>query len=134
METVRMITNELAIAGPLTFQQFHQLAKDGFKAILNLRSLDTYLLINEQQHVTSLGLHYINIPIDCLAMTPETAGSVLKQIDQLPKPTLVYCNNAMLAAAMVLMHISTHQGETLPQAFQRAENMGLFQASAEAAV
>jgi protein tyrosine phosphatase (PTP) superfamily phosphohydrolase (DUF442 family) len=132
METVRKINNELAIAGPVTVQQLQQLAEEGFKSVLNLRSLDNELLINEQQHVERMGLCYVNLAIDREVMSPEIATRVLKQIKELPKPTLVYCNNATLAAAMVLMHIAMRQGETLPQAFKRAEQLGLFAAPVQA--
>lgn len=126
METVRKINDELAIAGPVTFGQLEQIAHEGFKSVLSLRSLDKYLLIDEQQYVKTLGLSYINLPIDSEVMSTEIAVRVLKQIEELAKPTLVYCNNAMLASAMVLMHIAIRQGETLEQAFKRAEKLGLF--------
>jgi protein tyrosine phosphatase (PTP) superfamily phosphohydrolase (DUF442 family) len=129
MEIVRKINDEIAIAGPVTFQQLQQLAQEGFKSVLNLRSLDKELLIDEQQYVKSIELCYANFPIDREVMSAEIALRVLKQIEELPKPTLVYCNNAMLAAAMVLMHIAIRQGETLQQAFKRAEKFGLFTAS-----
>lgn len=128
METVRKITDELAIASPVTFLQLKQLAEDGFQSVLNLRSLPLDELRNEQQYAEGLGLRYLNLAIDQAAMTAETASRVLKQIEKLPKPALVYCNNSMLAAAMVLMRIAMRQGETLQQAFDRAENLGLFAA------
>lgn len=126
MEVIRKINDELAIAGPLTNQELQQLAEEGFKSVLNLRSLDKNFLLNEQQHVENLGLCYVNLPIDIEIMSTEIAVKALKQIDRLPKPSLVCCNNAMLAAAMVLMHIATCQGEPLQKAFKRAENLGLF--------
>lgn len=127
MEIVRKINDELAIAGPVTLNQLQQLAEEGFQSVLNLRSLSQSLLIQEQQDVEGLGLCYVNLPIDTEVMTTEIASKVLKQIDKLRKPTLVCCNNAMLAAAMVLMHVAISQGETLQQAFKRAEELGLFQ-------
>lgn len=126
MNTVRKINDEFAIAGPVTFEQLQQLVEDGFKSVLNLRSLSQQFIHDEQQYVEHLGLSYINLPIDIDIMSTDVAVKVLKQIDNLPKPTLVYCNNAMLAAAMVLMYIAIGQGETLQQAFKRAEKLGLF--------
>jgi len=126
MEIVRRINDELAIAGPMTPQEFQQLADDGFKSILNLRSLDQSDLYDEQQYVEYLGLCYVNLAIDSEIISTEIAVRVLRKMDELPKPMLVYCNNAMLAAAMVLMHIAMRQGETLSQAIQRAEKFELF--------
>jgi uncharacterized protein (TIGR01244 family) len=126
MDIIRKINNELAIAGIVTFNQLQQIAEEGFKSVLSLRSLHQPLLKDEQQCIESLGLQYINLPIASEVMTAEIALKVVKQISQLPKPTLVYCNNATLAAAMVLMYIAIAQGETLQQAFKRAEELGLF--------
>lgn len=129
MEIVRKINDDLAIAGPVTFQQLQQLAEDGFASVLSLRSLEKHLLQEEQQHVESLGLHYVNLPVAHEVMSPAIAAHVLKQMRVLPKPALVCCNSARLAAAMVLMHIAMSQGETLQQAFHRAKNLGLFEIS-----
>ena|SRR5579883_409663 len=130
MEIIRRINDELAIAGSITTVDLEQIAIEGYKSILNLRSLDHHHLSAQQQNVEYLGLRYVNLPIDVEVMSPEIAVKVLKQIDQLPKPALVCCNNATLAAAMVLMHIAIGQGETLQQAFKRAESLGLFRSYA----
>lgn len=50
METIRKINNELTIAGQLTSEQLQQIAQEGFKSVLNLRSPDEEgFLQNEQQ-------------------------------------------------------------------------------------
>lgn len=131
MNIVRKINDNFAIAGPITSEQLQQIADEGFKSVLNLRSLNQNLINDERQYTESLGLDYINLPIDIEVMSTEVAVRVLKQIDNLPKPTLVYCNNAMLAAAVVLMDIAIGQGETLNQAFRRAERLGLFKSYAQ---
>jgi protein tyrosine phosphatase (PTP) superfamily phosphohydrolase (DUF442 family) len=125
MDIIRKINDELAIAGPTTLKQLQQIAEEGYKSVLNLRSLNQFLN-HEQQQVERLGLHYFNLPIDTQVMNPEITAKVLNQIKQSPKPMLVCCNNATLAAAMVLMHIAISQGQPLQQAFQRAEDLGLF--------
>lgn len=125
MEIIRKINNELAIAGPVTLNELRQIAEEEYKSVLNLRSPE-HLSNDEQQQVERLGLCYVNLPFDAEVINPEIAVRVLNQINQLPKPTLVCCNNATLAAAMVLMHIAISQGQPLQQAFQRAEELGLF--------
>jgi protein tyrosine phosphatase (PTP) superfamily phosphohydrolase (DUF442 family) len=125
VETVRKINDELAIAGSVTFNELRQVTEEGYKSVLNLRS-PHYFSNDEQQQVERSGLCYVSLPIDAKVMNPEVALRILNQIDQLPKPILVCCNNATLAAAMVLMHITISQGQPLQQAFQRAEELGLF--------
>lgn len=127
MENIRKINNELTIAGQLTSEQLQKIAQEGFKSVLNLRSPDEDgFLDSEQQQAEALGLYYINIPVKVEAINHEIAAQVLKQIDELSKPALVHCNSAMRAAAMVLMHIATRQGVSLKQAFNQAEQLGLF--------
>lgn len=130
MELVRRINDELAIAEAVAFEHWQQIVEDGFRSVLNLRSRQMPLPSVEQAHVESLGLSYFNLPvsIDIDEMSVEIALRLLQQIDELPKPTLL-CNNAALAAAIVLMSIAMRQGETLHEAFQRAEKFGLFRLS-----
>jgi protein tyrosine phosphatase (PTP) superfamily phosphohydrolase (DUF442 family) len=125
MEIIRKINDELAIAGPVTFNDLQQIAKEGYKSVLNLQSFN-HFSNDEQDQIERLGLHYLKLPIDAEVMCLEVAIRVLDQIHQLPKPALVCCNNATLAAAMVLMHIAVSQGQPLQQAFERAEELGLF--------
>ena len=127
METIRKINDDLAIAGLLNSEEFQQIAQEGFKSVLNLRSPDEEgFLNNEQQQVEALGLCYINVPIKVEAVNHETASVLLKQIDQLAKPALIHCNNATRAAAFVLIYIATRQGVALNQAFNQAEQLGLL--------
>ena len=127
MEAIRKINDELTIAGQVTPEQLRQVAQEGFKSVLNLRSPDEEgFLSNEQQQAEALGLYYVNIPVKFEAINDEIAALVLMQTNKLPKPTLVHCDSAMRAAAIVLMHIATRQGATLKQAFKQAEQLGLF--------
>lgn len=132
MELIKKINDELAIADIVAYEQWQQIVEAGFQSVLNLRSQQMPLPSVEQEYVEELGLSYFNLPtgIDIDVMSVEIALRLLQQIDQLPKPTLV-CNNAKLAAAIVLMHIAMRQGETLHEAFQRAEKIGLFGLSAQ---
>ncbi|NJO75750.1 MAG: hypothetical protein HC833_19485 [Leptolyngbyaceae cyanobacterium RM1_406_9] len=132
MEIVMKINDELAIAGTVTFNEIKQIAEEGYQSILNLRS-SNHFSNDEQQQAERLGLCYANVLVDTEGMNPEIATKVLNQINQLPKPMLVCCNNATLAAAMVFMHIATNQGQPLQQAFRRAEELGLFRNHSQSA-
>lgn len=127
MEAVRKINDELAIAGQITLEQLPQIAQSGFKSVLNLRSHEENgFLNNEQEKVEALGLSYINIPLKLEVINNEIASFVFKQINKLPKPTLVHCDSAMRSAVIVLMYIAVRQGATVEQALQHAEQLGLF--------
>lgn len=127
MNTIRKINDDLAIAGQITPEQLQEIVQEGFKSVLNLRSPNEEgFLINEQQQVEALGLYYLNVPLKLEVINDQVAAQVLQKIDELTKPALVHCNNAIRAAAMVLMHIATQQGVSLSQAFKQAEQLGLF--------
>ncbi len=127
MQTIRKINDDLAIAGQIDLEQLQQIAQDGFKSILNLRSpAELGFLPDEQPKAELLGIDYVNLPFEAELITDQTATHVLQQINQLPKPVLVHCDNAVRAAAIALMHIATRQGATLEQAFKQANQLGLF--------
>ncbi|WGV25658.1 beta-lactamase hydrolase domain-containing protein [Halotia branconii] len=127
MKIVRKINNELAIAGQITLEQLPQIAQEGFKSVLNLRSPNEQGFLNsEPEKVEFLGLSYINIPVKSEVMNDETATSLLEQINKLSKPLLMHCDYAMRSAVIVLMYIVIWQGATLQQAFKQVEKFGLF--------
>lgn len=127
MQPIRKINNQLTIAPQLTLEQLKQIAQEDFKSVLNLRSPDeTGFLSSEQQEAESLGLFYLNIPVNLEAINNDVITEVLKQINQLPKPILVHCDSAIRAAALVLIYIDTQQGATLEQACNKAKQLGLF--------
>ena len=127
MQPIRKINNQLTIAPQLSLEQLKQIAQEDFKSVLNLRSPnETGFLSSEQQEAESLGLFYINIPVNLEAINNDVITKVLKQINQLPKPILVHCDSAIRAAALVLIYIDTQQGATLEQACNKAKQLGLF--------
>lgn len=127
MKTIRKINDELAIAGQITSQHLQQIAQEGFKSLLNLRSPDEEgFLIGEQEKAEALGLYYANIPIKLEEINDEIATRVFRVMNELPKPMLIHCSSAKRAAALVLMYIAMRQGATFKQAFNQAEELGLF--------
>ncbi|MDJ0707579.1 MAG: sulfur transferase domain-containing protein [Leptolyngbyaceae cyanobacterium MO_188.B28] len=127
MEPIRKINDELAIAGQILPEQLKQLADQGYRSVLNLRSPDEKgFSSNEQQQAEAFGLYYANVPAQMEQIDGESATFVLQCINELPKPELVHCGNGALAAAMVLMHIAIRQGATMNQAFERIEQLGIF--------
>ncbi|MDZ7956643.1 MAG: hypothetical protein RMY34_01840 [Aulosira sp. DedQUE10] len=74
-----------------------------------------------------LGLHYANLPTKITEINPSIALQVFQKISELPKPTVVHCDSAVRAIAMVFMYIATKQGMSLEEAFKQAENLGLLE-------
>lgn len=126
MNPIKKINQELAIAGQISIEQLQQLADEGYRTILNLRSPDEIgFSKNEAQKTEYLGLRYLNIPTHGAVMNPEMVLVVLKQMADLPKPILLHCDTGMRAAAIAFMDIALKQGINPDQAFQQATQFGL---------
>ncbi|MBH8562912.1 hypothetical protein I8748_12090 [Nostoc sp. CENA67] len=126
MNIIREINDELAIAGQITPEQLQEIADDGYKSVLNLRLQNELgILDREQEKIELLGLKYINFPIQIEEINYQLASQVFQIITQLPKPTLIHCDNSMRSAAIVLLYISTKQGITFENAFQKTIKLGL---------
>lgn len=127
MDKIKKINNELAIAGQIAPEELKQLAEQGYKSVLNLRSPDEQGFEDgEQLYTQLLGLHYANLPTKLTEINPQIALQVFQKIAELPKPTLIHCDSAVRAIAMVLMYIATKQGMSLEDAFKQAEDLGLL--------
>jgi uncharacterized protein (TIGR01244 family) len=127
LQPIRKINDELAIAGQITSAQLHQLAQDGYRTVLNLRSPgEANFSASESSEVEALGLQYVNTPIGLDAIAPDDLNQALEAIVGAKKPALVHCSNGAIAAALVLMHIAIRQGADLEQAFKQAKSLGLF--------
>lgn len=125
MENVKKINEQLTVAGQLTVEQLQQASKQGYKAVLNLRSPEEQgFMQDEQQQAEVAGLEYVNIPVKPDGMTGELTDRVLEQIDKLPKPILIHCASSMRAGAMAFMNVATRQGLTAEQLFEKASEAG----------
>jgi uncharacterized protein (TIGR01244 family) len=127
MDTIRKITNELAIAGQPSFDELQQLAEAGYRSVVNLRSSNEIgFLDGEQQKAEYLGLSYANIPIHLAILKLDDIILVIQQLIRLPKPMLVHCDNGIRSSIIVLMQISTEQGMRAEDAFQNVTELGLL--------
>jgi uncharacterized protein (TIGR01244 family) len=127
MIPVRKINDELAIAGQITLYQLQQLADDGYKSVLNLRSPDEQgSLEKEQEKVELLGLQYINFPINIDEINQQAALKVFQIINLLSKPTVIHCDDSIRSAVIVLLYIATKQGIAFEKALQQTINLGLI--------
>ncbi|MDM9382455.1 protein tyrosine phosphatase family protein [Chlorogloeopsis sp. ULAP01] len=125
MENMKKINDELTVSGQVTAEQLYEVANEGFKSVMNLRSPDEKgFLTDEEQQAKALGLHYVNIPVKVDTLTEEQTTKILKEIDELPKPALIHCGTTMRAGAMSLMNVATRQEMTPEQAFEKAGEIG----------
>jgi uncharacterized protein (TIGR01244 family) len=127
MDMVRKITNELSIAGQPTLDELQQLAEDGYRTVVNLRSPNEAGFLNdEQQQVEDLGLCYAHIPIQIKSLSLDDLLLAIRQSTELPKPMLVHCDSGIRSSIVVLMQIAVEQGLKAEDAFQKVVNLGLI--------
>ncbi len=127
METVKKITNDLAIAGQPSSDEFKQVAQDGYRTVVNLRSSDEIgFPKDEQQIVELLGLRYVNLPVHIKSLNPVYALTIIEQLMKLPKPMLIHCDTGIRASIIMLMKIAIMQGIKAEEAFQRVAKLGLL--------
>ncbi|HLP91057.1 MAG TPA: sulfur transferase domain-containing protein [Nostocaceae cyanobacterium] len=123
---IRKINQELAITGQITAEQLQQIALEGYKSVLNLcLSTETYFWNYEQERTELLGLKYVNLPTKIEEVNHQNSLRIFKTISDLPKPTLIHCDNSMRAAAIVLLYIATKQGIAFDTAWQQTVKLGL---------
>jgi uncharacterized protein (TIGR01244 family) len=120
MEIVRKITEQLAISGQITPEQITDIARDGYKSVLNLRFPDEKdWWEDEQQQIEDLGLNYVNIPMKFEELNPQFALVVFTIMENLPKPILIHCDNGIRAVAIVLFYIANKQGIEFDQVWEK---------------
>lgn len=127
MNTVRRITNDLAIAGQPTLDKLPQLVEEGYRSIVNLRSPEEAgFWSDEQLQMEQLGLRYVNYPVLLSHLTPESGLWLIQQISDLPKPMLVHCDTGIRSSVIALMQIAVKQGMRTEDAFQKVTKLGLL--------
>ncbi|MBN3927365.1 sulfur transferase domain-containing protein [Nostoc sp. NMS4] len=127
MNIVRKINNNLAIAGQIALDQLQQIADEGYKSVLNLRLPDeTGLLANEQEKTELLGLYYVNLPTKPEDINHQGMLQMYQTITELPKPTLIHCDNSIRSAAIAFLYIALKQGMGFEKALQRVISLGLI--------
>ncbi|MBD2506681.1 hypothetical protein H6G91_05275 [Nostoc muscorum FACHB-395] len=127
MNIVRKINDQLAIAGQITLDQLKQIADEGYKSVLNLRLPDEIgLLADEHKKTEFLGLYYVNFPTKTEDINHQSMLQIYQTIAELPKPTLIHCDNSIRSAAIVLLYIAIKQGITFEKALQKVITLGLI--------
>jgi uncharacterized protein (TIGR01244 family) len=104
------------------------LAKDGFKAVINLR-LATEANANIEQnaaHAKSLGLNYIHIPFNGAQPDPKAVDQFLASIaNKANQPVFVHCGSASRVGGMWLVKRVLQDGWPIAKATEEAKLIGL---------
>jgi uncharacterized protein (TIGR01244 family) len=115
-----------AAGGQPDAAQIQQLAAQGFKSIVNLRSPDeTGVLSDEQQQAEAAGLNYVNVPLSPNQANDDLTAKVLQELENLPTPIFFHCGAGGRASALALISLATQQGLNREQVIAKAEELGV---------
>lgn len=118
----------ITVGGQPSREDLHQLADEGFKAIVNLRpkgedeqQLDPDV---EADLVRDLGLRYLNLPVTMDSISEDKVDTFRRHLSELPEPIYVHCSAGKRAGAFVMMHMAAEQNMSGEEALKKAEEMG----------
>jgi len=104
------------------------LAKDGFKAVINLR-LATEANANIEQnaaHAKSLGLNYVHIPFNGQQPDPKAVDQFLATIaNKANQPVYIHCGSASRVGSMWMIKRVLQDGWAIDKATEEAKLIGL---------
>jgi len=104
------------------------LAKDGFKAVINLRMATENGANIEANaaHAKSLGINYIHIPFNGAQPDPKAVDQFLGSIaNKANQPVFVHCGSASRVGGMWLIKRVLQDGWTVEKATEEAKAIGL---------
>lgn len=126
MIEAKKISNEFSAGGQPTPENLKQLADEGFKSVVNLRSLDEVgALADEQQLTEAVGLQYVNVPLQSTEANAELTAKVLSEVKQLPTPVYFHCGVGGRASAAALIAFATQQKLSREAVLAKVEVLGI---------
>jgi uncharacterized protein (TIGR01244 family) len=113
---------------PPTADHVGELAREGFRSIVNLRApgeKDEILSPAEEGEIARRhGLEYLSIPVTPQDMSPPIAKRFEQEISRMPGPIVVHCASGRRAGLFTFMHVARSEGLSGDDAVAKAEGMG----------
>lgn len=106
MKNFKQFSDNLFSAGMPTQAQLEDIQKQGVQLVINLAPHDSRdALPNEEKIVTSLGMQYINIPVDWNSPTKINLTNFMDFMDEFEnKRILVHCQANFRASSFICMY------------------------------
>jgi uncharacterized protein (TIGR01244 family) len=118
----------VACGGATETSALDGLAKDGFKAVINLRQASEANANIEQNSARAkeLGLKYIHIPFNTQQLDPKVIDQFLAAVaDKSNQPAYVHCGSASRVGSVWLAKRVIQDGWTTEKATEEAKAIGL---------
>lgn len=122
------INEQITVGGQPAEGEIKQLAQDGFKTVVNLRTEgeeDQPLSPTaEGDKVRESGMEYVHFPVSKDEMSPELADEFRQRFPSFDAPVFVHCGSGKRAGAFVVMDKAIKQGWSGEDTLKQAEEMG----------
>ncbi|MGJ5628735.1 fused DSP-PTPase phosphatase/NAD kinase-like protein [Nostoc sp. CALU 1950] len=126
MSNVKKVSDKFSAGGQPTPETLKQLADEGYKSVVNLRSLDeTGALADEQQQAKAIGLEYVNVPLKTNSANDNLTATVLSEVEGLPTPVYFHCGAGGRASALALIAFATQQKLNCEQILAKAKELDI---------
>ncbi|CUS04052.2 protein of unknown function [Candidatus Promineifilum breve] len=112
------VSDRLSTAGQPTAEQLHDLAADGFTAVINLATYNPgHSLADEGRLVGALGMAYVHIPVEWGNPTDADYDAFEQAMSQLAgEKLLIHCAANFRATAFYGLYAHEHRGWSAEQA------------------
>jgi uncharacterized protein (TIGR01244 family) len=122
---VLCLNENFATAGQPKAEAFAKLAKQGFRAVLNLRTAEEGAEA-ERELVEKAGMRYLNIPVVTANPKPEQVPEFIKAVKEpANQPMLIHCGGAQRVGAFWVIYRVSEQGWPEEKALEEATKIGL---------
>ncbi len=126
MSDVKKVSDEFSAGGQPTPETLKQLADEGYKSVVNLRSPnETGVLADEQQQAKAVGLEYVNVPLKTNSANDNLTATVLSELEELSTPVYFHCGAGGRASALALIAFATQQKLNREKILARAKELDI---------
>lgn len=128
MNQQMQINEQITVGGQPSEGEFKQLAQDGFRTVVNLRTEgeeDQPLSPTaEGEKVREVGMQYVHFPVSKDKMSPELEDEFRQRLPSFDTPVFVHCASGKRAGAFVVMDKAINEGWSGEDTLKKAEEMG----------
>ena len=120
--------DERLTVGPtkLNAEQIAELAQQGFKTIVNLRTdaEKEPSPAEEGEIVRSAGLHYVHVPVNTDALNIGLGNRFHQEVSAVPGPIYVHCGAGKRAGTFATLHAGLYHGWSAEETVAKAAELG----------
>lgn len=126
MDNFRKLNNEIAISGQPSAADLDELASQGFRTIVNLRTEDEPgILEDEEREVENRALNYSSIPVSPQTLDDLSVARFSQALESVDgTPALIHCKSGGRAGLMALLHLAVKSGWSVQQTLEVGHEMG----------